>query len=201
MPIVGVNITKSVSYRGVAQNFGNTYYYQTPLPVIQSVADSLIDNIVAKERPIHSTQVSFVYARCWSAGGTKAENNMIQQKALSGFGSGPSALAGQDRERAFLVRFRAGVDSRGNPVYLRKWWHLTAGAVSGNTIAVAQLEQTAQLSSTLRTALEGIADGFKSITALPQNFDLVSEKGRSITGATQAHPYLEHRQLGDAWRG
>lgn len=201
MARVGVSITKTVSFRGVAQEFGNTYYYNTPLPVISSVADSLIDNLVAKEKVLHSALVSFTFARCWSAGGTKAENNMITQKALSGTGSATTAISGQDRERAFLVRFRAGVDVRGNPVYLRKWWHLQAGAVGGSAITNANLEQTGQLSSTVRSNLEGSADAFKSITALPQNFDLVSENGRAITGATQAHPYLEHRQLGDQWRG
>lgn len=201
MPIVGVSITKTCSFRGVAQEFSNTYYYQTPLPVISSVADSLIDNIVAKEKVLHSALVSFTFGRCWSAGGTKAENNMITQKSLSGTGTATTALTGQDRERAFLVRFRAGNDVRGNPVYLRKWWHLQASVVGSQSLSNANLENTGQLSTALRGAIEGAADGFKSITALPQNFDLVSEKGRPITGGTQAHPYLEHRQLGDAWRG
>lgn len=201
MPIVGVSITKSTSFRGVNQEFGNTYYYKTPLPVVEAVAGSLIDNIVAKERAIFSGSVNFVYGRCWSAGGTKQENNMLNQKQLSGTGAGPGAIAGQDRERAFLVRFRAGVDTRGNPVYLRKWWHLNVGSISGSNLTNTMLENTAQLTTAMRTALEGMADNFKSITALPQNFDLVSEKDRAITGATVAHPYLEHRQLGDMWRG
>jgi hypothetical protein len=201
MSRVGVSITKSVSFRGVAQEFSNTYYYETPLPVIASVADSLIDNIVAKEKAIHSVVVSFLFARCWSAGGTKQENNMITQKSLSGTGSGVSPQSGQDRERAFLVRARAGVDTRGNPVYLRKWWHLEVGSFSGANVPAAALENTGQLTSASRTTLENAFDGFKTITALPQVFDLVSEKGRAITGATQAHPYLEHRQLGDQWRG
>lgn len=201
MARVGVSITKSVSFRGVAQEFGNTYYYETPLPVVESVADSLIDNIVAKEKALHSTVISFVFARCWSAGGTKAENNMIKQKALSGTGTGASPVSGMDRERAFLVRFRAGVDTRGNPVYLRKWWHLMVGSLGGNAVGAGQFENTTQLAASSRSSLEASADAFKSITALPQNFDLVSEKGRGISGATKAHDWLEHRQLGDAWRG
>lgn len=201
MARVGVSITKSLSFRGVAQEFGNTYYYETPLPVIESVASSLIDNIVTKEKAIFSSSVSFLFGRCWSAGGTKQENNMLSQKALSGVGAGPSPISGQDRERAFLVRFRAGVDTRGNPVYLRKWWHLNVGSFGANNLTNSMLENTAQLTTAMRTAIEASGDNFKSITALPQNFDLVSEKGRGITGATQAHPYLEHRQLGDMWRG
>lgn len=201
MARVGVSVTKSVTFRGVAQQFGNTYYYDTPIVVLPGVADQLIDNIVAKEKAIHSSSISFLFGRCWSAGGSKAENNMLAQKALSGTGAGTSPAPAMDKERAFLVRFRAGIDSRGNPVYLRKWWHLDVQSISGSSVTDPMLANTAQLGSTLRAGLETAANGFKSITALPQNFDLVSEKGRGITGATVAHPYLEHHQLGDMWRG
>lgn len=201
MAIVGVSITKSLSFRGAAQEFGNTYYYTTPLPVTQTVADGLVDAIVTKEKAIFSGSVSFLRGRCWTAGGTPSQNEMLVTKALSGTGSGAAAIAGQDRERAFLVRFRAGVDSRGNPVYLRKWWHLNVGSMGATNLTNSALENTATLPTAIRTALENAADGFKSITSLPQNFDLVSENGRQISGATQAHPYFEHRQLGDMWRG
>lgn len=198
---VGVSITKSCSFRGAAQQFSNTYYYETPLPVLAAVGDALIDNIVTKEKAIHSSSVTFVYGRCWTAGGTPSSNNMIAQKALSGTGSGASPNTSVDKERAFLVRFRAGVDSRGNPVYLRKWWHLDAGTVGGETITTPQMQNTAGLTSGQRAALVGMADGFKNVTAGAQVFDLVSEKGRGIDGATQAHQYYEHHQLGDMWRG
>lgn len=201
MARVGVSITKTCTFRGVAQPFSNTYYYETPLPVVASVADSLIDNIVAKEKAIHSTAVTFSRGQCWSAGGTKAENQMITQKALSGTGTGGTPSSAMDKERAFLVRFRAGVDSRGNPVYLRKWWHLDVGTIGGAAVDNSMLQNTAQLTTAQRNSLVATADAFKSITALPQNFDLVSEKGRTISGSTVAHPYLEHHQLGDQWRG
>jgi hypothetical protein len=201
MAIVGVNTQKTVSFRGAAQPMGNTYYYETPLPVIESVADGLIDAIVAKEKAIFSAAVSFIYARCWTAGGTPSQNEMLKQKPLTGTGAGPTPISGQDRERAFLVRARAGVDSRGNPVYLRKWWHLEVGSLAGANLSSQMLENTAQLATNQRAALETAFNDFKSVTSLPQVFTLVSEKGRQITGATLAHPYLEHRQLGDQWRG
>src|SRR3954470_12895414 len=122
MARVGVSIVKSTSFRGVAQEFGNTYYYQTPLPVTATVAGNLIDHIVTLEKAQHSTAVTFVRAKCWSAGGTKQENEMITQKNLSGTGSngsGGASTLNMDKERAFLVRFRAGNDTRGRPVYLR----------------------------------------------------------------------------------
>jgi hypothetical protein len=198
---VGVSVVKSTSFRGVQQNFSNTYYYETPLPVLPGSADALVDAIVAKEKAIHSPRVTFLRGLCWTTGGTKAENNMLVQKNLSGTGNGASPSTAQDKERAFLVRFRAGNDSRGNPVYLRKWWHLDIGVVASEGISNAQLENTAALSSAQRAQIVTWGDGFKSVQAATQNFDLVSKNGRDIDGATQAHQYLEHHQLGDMWRG
>jgi hypothetical protein len=201
MARVGVSITKSFSFRGAAQEFSNTYYYQTSGVVNASIADALIDNLAAKEKLIHGTGVSFVRGKCWTAGGTKAENNMLAQKPLTGTGSANLSVTSPiDRERAFLVRFRAGNDSKGRPVYLRKWWHLDVSSISTTAISNAQLQQTAPLDSAQRTALQNTADGFKSVSASTTNFDLVSEKGRAIDGPTVAHPYLEHHQLGDMWR-
>lgn len=201
MGIVGVSIVKSVSFRGVAQEFSNTYYYETPLSVSSAAASALIDAVVAIERPMHSGNVLFVRGLCWSAGGTKAENQMLSKKTLSFPGQGGGGASYLDKERAFLVRLRAGNDSRGNPVYLRKWWHLDLKIVSTTDVTDAAIQNTGQLPAAVRTYLEGRADALKNVTAGAQGFELVSEKGREIDGPTVAHPYLEHHQLGDAWRG
>lgn len=199
MPLYGVSITKTTSFRGVQQEFSNTYYYDTPVAALDSDLDALVVALVNKEQPIHAPTINFIRARCWSAGGTKATNEMRIQKTLNGVGTG-AASGGYDKERAFLVRIRAGVDSRGNPVYLRKWLHLDVSTWGGDNITAGMTANTAQLGSGTRTALQTWADGIKSITAGTRNFDLKSEKGRAITGATVAHPYLEHHQLGDMWR-
>lgn len=201
MSRVGVSVVKSCSFRGVAQNFSNTYYYETPLAVLPGSADALVDAIVAKEKAIHSPRVTFLRGLCWTTGGTQQENQMLVQKNLSGVGTGGGPSTAMDKERAFLVRFRAGNDSRGNPVYLRKWWHLDVGVLATQGITNAQLENTEALTSTQRAQLVTIADGFKNVQAATQGFDLVSKTGRDIDGATVAHQYLEHHQLGDMWRG
>lgn len=199
---VGVSITKTCSFRGVAQEFSNTYYYDGPLVVGQSDASALIDAIVALEKPMHYSSVTFKFGRCWSAGGTKSENHMLDQHSLSGAGTNASLpLASQDKERAFLVRFRAGIDSRGRPVYLRKWWHLDIGGAGGSSVTNSDLQQTTALAVNLRTQLETWANSFKSLTVAGGTYTLVSEKGRQISGATEAHKYYEHHQLGDMWRG
>jgi hypothetical protein len=202
---VGVSITKSTTFRGAAQEFSNTYYYNSPAvgPPTPGQADNIIDALVTKEKAIHGTSVNFVRARAWSAGGTKAENTQLAQKLLTGTGTAGAAPASMDRERAFLVRFKAGQDTKGRPVYLRKWFHLLVSVQGGESITDAQLGNTAQLTNNMRSSLVSAGDNFKTITTssgTPATWDLVSEKGRPIDGPTQAHPYLEHHQLGDMWR-
>jgi hypothetical protein len=202
MPRLGVSITKSISFRGSAQEFSNTYYYNTLNAVGSAIAEGLIDDIVSLERPMHGSNVSFVRAKCWLTGtGSQSTNEMLFQKNLTGVGTNASASpVNHDRERAFLVRFRAGVDSKGRPVYLRKWWHLEINAINTVPVSNAMLQQTEQLTSTQRAQLVTWGNNFKDRTVLGASFNLVSQNGRQITGDTTAHPYFEHHQLGDMWR-
>lgn len=201
MAQVGVSITKSNTFRGVAQEFGNTYHYFTANPLGTAVASALIDEVANLEKPMFSNSVNFIRGRCWSSGGTKQENQMLADKPLTGIGGFGAGNPNLDRERAFLVRFRAGVDTRGNPVYLRKWWHLDINALASQTISDGQKQNTAQLSASQQLQLETWGNLFKNLTVVGVQFELVAESGRQITGNTNAHPYLEHRQLGDQWRG
>jgi len=199
---IGVSVTKSTSFRGVAQEFSNTYYYEFTGTPNQTLGDELISLLVNFEKSIHAPSVTFVRAWAWSAGGTKAENNMLSQNSLSGAGTNGGS-GGNDKERAFLVRFRAGTDSRGRPVYLRKWWHLDVSLLAGASLPTGVIAQTAQLSTAQRTQLETWGQSIKTLnpTSLGGGAcTLVSDKGRNITGATVAHPYYEHHQLGDMWR-
>jgi hypothetical protein len=198
----GVHVLKRCAFRLGTQHFGNTYYYEDPLgtPGL-STLEALVDAVVASERSRHSTTVTFVRGRLWSQIGTPAQNQMLVDKALTGTGSATDQ-ADMDKERAALVRFRAGVDSLGRPVYLRKWWHLCA-AIGGSAVASNVLANTAALSSGQRTAIEAFGNEIKSYTlGTPSHtFTLVAKGGRPIDGATQAHQFLEHHQLGDEWRG
>lgn len=201
MPRFGVSILKRFGFRGGTQEFSNVYYYDTPIVgPTNATLEALLDNLVTKEKAQFSANTNFVHGRVWSQVGTPEQNNMLVDKALSGTGSGTSSAI-LDRERAFLVKFRAGNDSLGRPVYLRKWWHLDVSVLFGDSISNAHVQNTSQLTSGQRTGLVNYANSFKAITANATDFTLVAKSGRTITGDTEAHPYLEHRQLGDQWRG
>lgn len=198
MSIYGVAVTKRVSFRNALQEFSNVYHYDGP-SVDDPTLSTLLDNIVVNELPIHSAEVSFVHGRVWTAGGTAGSNEMRVDKNLTGTGTGVND-SNMDRERAFLIQWPNGKNSKGRPVYLRKWYH-TCGAPIGQVVANGIKQQTQQITSTLLTELLTRCDNFESINAAGSTFTLCSPRGRGPTGAIQVYPWLEHHQLGDMWRG
>ena len=177
------------------------YYFEMLALPDEAAADTFIDNMVAKEKTFHALAVTFVRARLWSQVGTPSQNNMIKQKNLSGTGARTNDV-GLDRERAYLFRLRAGNDSRGNPVYLRKWYHACGAFVGTSTPPAGVTAQTTGYSQAERdaqvAAMQGIGDGAGS-AGVPK---LCAKNGRlPDAGSTwSAHAFLEHHQLGDQWR-
>lgn len=201
MPIVGLSITKSTSFRAATQEFSNVYYFNCGSLPSASEADTLIDAATAIEKGFHSSSVTFLRGRVWSQGGSPASNNMISQKALTGNGT-TSTVSSFDKERAWLFRWRAGNDSRGNAVYLRKWYH-SCGNGPGNVVPTSgNLDQTASLGASVKSNSEAAVSGIQSITAAGISYSLTAKSGRNMnSGETpHSHNYLEHRQLGDMWR-
>jgi hypothetical protein len=202
MSRVGVSITKSCAFRGGTQEFSNVYYYENAggLPD-EAQATGIIDTLTGQEKTWHSTNVTFVRGRLWSQGGSPGTNNMIAQKNLSGTGA-TSVVASMDRERAYLFRLRAGVDSRGNPVYLRKWYHSCGTFDSSVAPSATTLENTTGFTQAGRDTAAAKMDVVRTMVANAGPWELISKSGRPFTtGETfKCHQYLEHHQLGDQWR-
>lgn len=199
MAQVGVSITKRVSFRDSTQEFANTYHYTyVGLNPSQSLAESIIDAIVALEKPIHSAEVSFVFARLWSSGGTIDQNAMIFEKVLTGTGTA-ATNTNMDRERAVLVQWSAGKDIRNRPVRLKKWFHC-CGAFGNIAFAASHMQNAASLSVGMRDGIASLTAGFNPLIVNGSGMDLVAESGRPTDGPVKAHKFLEHHQLGDQWR-
>jgi hypothetical protein len=202
MPRIGVSITKSTAFRDSTQEFSNVYYYEVlALPSVAQ-ATSFIDNLTTLEKTFHSTAVTFLKGRCWSTGQTEAQNAMIHQKNLSGTGS-RGVVSGFDKERAYLFRLRAGVDSRGNPVYLRKWYHACGLFTATGSVNSAILENSQGFTVGDRDAQVTQMQAIGDANGSPQTPKLCSKVGRLPDAGALffAHQYLEHHQLGDMWRG
>src|SRR5215213_8845951 len=152
MARIGVSITKSVAFRNSTQEFSNVYYYEVDSLPTEAQATTMIDNLTTLEKTFHGTNVTFVRGRCWSETGNPATPEMISQKNLSGTGA-RTPTTGLDRERAFLFRLRAGVDSRGNPVYLRKWYHACAPFTVAVSVTSTITENAGGFSSGERSAM------------------------------------------------
>jgi hypothetical protein len=201
MTRIGISITMSTSFRNVSQEFSNVIYYDglAGRPT-QAEADTLIDELATKLKTIHATTVNFVRGRLWEQTGDKATTEMVSQKNLSGTGS-LTANASMDKERAYLFRLRAGIDSRGNPVYFRKWIHACAD-IGGVTNSGNILNNTSGYTPANRTAIVAALPALGSCGAGSTLGTICSKNGRvSTAGALwEAHQFLEHHQLGDMWR-
>lgn len=202
MARIGISITKSCSYRQGVQEFSNVYYFDGLLGTpSQAEADNLIDEMANKEKTFHSAAVTFVRGRLWSQTGSQSTNEMLSQKNLTGVGA-RTADGNVDRERAFMFYLRAGNDSRGKPVYLRKWYHSLGAFYSGQTFATNAYAQTSPLSTTDRNNMVSQMQNIGSIGAGATLGTLCAKSGRQPTAGAQwiAHPWIEHHQLGDQWR-
>jgi hypothetical protein len=203
MAQIGISVTKKTAYRDSVQHFSNIYHYGAAAlgNPNEGQAEVLLDIVVAFERSIHGNVVTFADGKVWSSGGTKAENNMLFQKSLSGPGTGPTV--GMDKERAFLIMWPAGKNTRGKPVYLRKWYHANGTLASPSAISLRSevLEQTSGFTNSERNAIAQKVDEITRIGDGLEEWGLVAESGRERDGGLPiAHRYLEHRQLGDEWR-
>jgi len=198
---IGVSITKTTPFRLSNQEFSNVYYYDVSGLPDSAQSSTIIDNLTALEKTFHGTNVTFVRGRLWSQGATPADSNMIHQKTLSGTGA-RAATSALDKERAYLFRIRAGVDSRGTPVYLRKWYHACAEFVSGQAIATDKLDNTGGWTQAQRDAQVAAMQAIGNANGSPLSPVLVAKSGRTIPAGNtwSAHQFLEHHQLGDQWR-
>jgi hypothetical protein len=159
---------------------------------------NLINDVVNAEKPLHSSAVTYVRGRMWSSGGTIAQNEMIKDIALTGTGN-QTADATLDRERAVLVMWKAGKDTRGKPVYLRKWYH-SCGNCATVVMSDPVKANTTALSSSQQSLIATQADILTRI-GVSEEWGLIAMSGRERDGGPPTvHRYLEHHQLGDEWR-
>jgi hypothetical protein len=201
VPRIGVSITKSISFRGATQEFSNVYFYEILTTPDVSGADAIIDNLTTLEKTFHSSAVTFVRGRLWLETGNKATSEMISQKNLSGTGARTTNI-NYDPERAFLFRLRAGVDSRGNPVYLRKWYHSNGPFNTTVAIGSGHFQQTSAFTSTERTQMAASMAAIGDANGSAGSPKICSKGGRLPTAGQiwTSHQWLEHHQLGDMWR-
>lgn len=190
----GVQVVKSMDWRGGTERFANVYHYQNPVAFdSESGYVDLVNQIVAAEKAVHAVNVSFVEARVWSAGGTPAENEQIGIFDLAGAGTAAEQLS-MDREAAYLVEWRTSRPSiTGRPVTLKKYLHSCSllGSTDSGTVSGRSQLQASQIN-----ALTAYGDAVRRITVGTVTNDLVAPSSVDrVAGETFVFPWIEHHEL------
>lgn len=197
MPPFAVSITKSVSFRGAAEEFSNVYHYDidAPFTTEQGWRD-LVDAIVALEKPVHSTLVTYKSARVWgptNQGPNASTTRLIADLTGTGSNNGGGVIwpelcvVGQ-----FFVGRASGTQRKR---FLRKYYHITAlpASPAGSNVQDGRGALAAGDKSPTTTALNGL----KNISVGGQNRPLCTPQGDHLPvgSSPQVLPWLHVRQF------
>lgn len=143
--VVGITIVKKFTYRGDAsEEYSNTYHLDGAIPANAAAWRTLFDALVAAEKTVYTSAVSVVRGygydsdaadanAVWSVDLTVSPNTPVP--GTLSLGSGTPAPG----DSAVWVRWKTSRNnSRGKPIYLRKYFHLAimaAGGVGDNVLA------------------------------------------------------------------
>lgn len=190
-----ISIEKEATFQGKTERWSNAYCYETAATT-DAEYSTLIDAIVAAERPVHAPQVSFKRASVYTTQGLNGPadlGSMYFVKDLSVVGTAIASGGGtMYREAAVLVKWplprKQKATGLGRQRSLKKWIHTCS--VMGFNTAVNQ--GTEALTSTEKGPFMTYA---ASIGGPVTGTTLVAPDGTPPSGVAQVHDYLEHRQF------
>lgn len=150
----GITSIKSFTYRGNVEEWGNTYHFDGDPPANPADWLSLYEALVDLEKPIFASSLSIVRAYCYE---DTDDHSVLTLDADSGFSpvSGTLSITGAHAQApgdaAAWCRWKtARVNSKGNPIYLRKYFHGVITQIDGGDGDNIAAEQ--------KTALQNFAD-------------------------------------------
>lgn len=194
--IAQVTITKSVQWHGHAEEFSNVYHYDTPAVMLDAGWSELIDKIVAAEKLVHSSAVTFVRAKVNGPTDQGEAANVMQfAKDLSGNGTA-TAQVSMAREAAYVCSFYLGRSQRGYKQILKKFVH--SCAIVGATAAAGQETGAAALAAGHKAPLITFMNSIKNInTGSADENNLCNDKGKHLPLASDptVADYIYTRQF------
>ncbi len=194
--LYGLTTEKETLFQGKTERFNNTYYFDGPsFQFGDANFVRLADAVIDAERNIHNSEVKFVQARLWSAGGTIAENETLLIKDYTDLGVSGSTTP-LHAETAVMVEWECDrKDARGRKVYLRKY--LRTQTLPGGTSEIARGK--AALGSSSKVPFKTYADKVQSVQMVDNTvrFNLISPGGRSPKAAANgaADAYVRNREF------
>lgn len=172
-----VSITKRVLFRGSQEQFSNVYHYDLSTTINTDAGwDDLIAAIVAKERPFHSTQVTFVEGRVWGPT-NQGQLQSITRRITDLTGTGQNSGGGEIwPELCIVASFFVGR----NPAtqrkrFLRKYFHVQAlmASTGGSGATLGR----APLAAADKTPIANAMNDLKTITIGTAPHDLCTPQG------------------------
>jgi hypothetical protein len=122
-----ITIVKSFDYRGVPEEWSNRYHFSGTVPTDTAGWKTLADAIIAAERPVVSSAVTFVKAYGYVAGNDNSVAQIDYHISPAVVLSGTFVPTGGQRcpgDVAATVRWYTGASStRGKKIYCRKYIH------------------------------------------------------------------------------
>jgi hypothetical protein len=182
--VTGLTLVKKFDYRGNPnEEFSNTYHFKNGPPGDAASWTVLTNDVVAKERLVLPSSVQYTRAYGYDSDDPKAHHVFaIDWEAQGGGAAGslptpPRVMAG---DQAACVKWKtARLNSRGKPIYLRKYLH--HGGV--DTAVPDQLDATyfaaLEVYADIAQGVNGIHGGMRSRT-----HDETVEDGHAIGWVT-----------------
>lgn len=194
-------VLQKCKYRGSIEAWTNVYIYRVPFvqpPTqenMQQVAQEIYDNhnnILGASVQIQ--RVSFSTPEYLASD--------IEVFAQFEFDTAmPGTAPTMDPERAVLVQWPAGRNTKNRPVYLRKWYHPCNTSTVPATYDSSNMAQQSEIVASQRQQIETYAQNLAQVGPGPADFwELVSPTNRERTGPARCYPWLEHHELGEQWR-
>lgn len=183
-----ITIIKSFTYRGLAEEFSNTYHFSGTTPVDYAAWKALADAIITAERPTVESNVTFVQAYGYAAGTNHSVAQIDYRVAPNTVLAGTLTSDGMQMmpgDVAATVRWQTpDYTEYGKRIYLRKYFH---GVKALNTTQIDKLNLNQ--STALATFAAKLIDG-----TLPGSFKYCGPQG-AVASNPAVNQWLTTRTL------
>lgn len=178
MPIARVVITKEASWKAGKERWSNGYRFDLPT-IDQATISALAAALIAMERPLHASRVTFPYAN----GGRDAPGaNAVYAEEFATPLAGTSAAGNTIHPEVCVM-----AESKRRPrVYARKFFHVCR--------SVTAVDRDDVLDGAEATRINGIIDTLTDGT-LPGGAVYCWPDGAAVTTPFTCDPYLRTRQF------
>ena len=184
---VGITLVKRFYYRGDPnEEFSNTYHLSGSVPSDATAWRTLVDALIAQEKTGYSFDVQVIRAYGYDSDSPTAtavfsvDLTVSPNSPVSGTLS-PTGGAQQSGDCAVWVRWKTSrLNSRGKPIYLRKYFHDVFATIVTNTADTVLAAQKTALNALGAKLQDGSFAEARTVTARGHTDTIVSHGASSF---------------------